>query len=91
MPLSVRLDPKTEGIVKRLALRHKRTRSDVVREAIAAYARDESSHPPVPATPWDAIQHLVGVANSRDGGLSRDTGDRFRALVQKKARARRSR
>ena len=91
MPLSVRLDPRTESVVRRLARRHKQTRSAVVREAIAAYARDEAAHPPEPSSPWQAIQHLVGVANSHDGRLSRDTGDGFRALVRKKARARRSR
>jgi hypothetical protein len=91
MPLSVRLDPKTESVVKRLARRHKQTQSAVVREAIAAYARDEAAHPPEPSSPWEALRHLVGVANSEDGRLSQDTGERFRALVQKKARARRSR
>ena len=91
MPLSVRLDPKTESIVKRLARRHKRTQSAVVREAIAVYARDESAHPPEPSSPWEALRHVVGVVNSEDGRLSQDTGERFTALVQKKARARRSR
>ena len=62
-----------------------------MREAIAAYARDEATHPPEPSSPWEAIQHLVGVANGRDGGLLQNTGEGFRALAQKKARARRSR
>ena len=91
MPLSVRLDTKTERVVTYLARRHKQTRSFIVREAIAVYARDEAAHPPGPSSPWEAIQHLVGVANSRDGRLSQDTGGGFRALVRKKARARRSR
>lgn len=91
MPLSVRLDPKTEGVVRRLARRHKQTQSFVVREAIAAYARDDAAHPREPSSPWKAMQHLVGVANSRDGRLSEETGDGFRALVATKARARRSR
>ena len=91
MPLSVRLDPKTESVVKRPARRHKQTQSAVVREAITAYARDETAHPPEPSTPWEALRHPVGVADSEDGRLSQDTGERFRALAQKKARARRSR
>jgi predicted transcriptional regulator len=91
MPLSVRLDPHTESVVKRLARRHKQTQSAVVREAIAAYARDETAHPPEPSSPWEAVRHLVGVANSEDGRLSQNTGEGLRALVQKKARARRPR
>ena len=91
MPLSVRLDPKTERLVRSLAQRRKQTRSSVVREAIAVYARDEAAHPTGPSRPWDAIRHLIGVVHSGDGRLSENTGERFRALAQQKARARRSR
>ena len=49
-----------------------------------AYARDEA--PPGPASPWETMRHLVGAANSGGGGLSEDTGEQFRTIVQKKAR-----
>ena len=90
MPLSVRLDPRTEGIVARLARRRRQTRSAVVREAIAAFEREPAATPSSGATAWDAIAHLVGAADSRGDRLSENTGERFRALVQKKARARRT-
>ena len=87
MPLSVRLDPKTESAVKRLARRRNQTRSAVVREAIAALERDQAPASLRGCTPWDAIAHLVGAADSGGDRLSEDTGERFRALVRKKARA----
>ena len=88
--MSVRLDPKTESAVKRLARRRNQTRSAVVREAIAALERDQAPASLRGFTPWDAIAHLVGAADSAGGRLSENTGERFRALVRKKARARRS-
>ena len=86
--LSVRLDPRTESAVTRCARRRHQTRSAVVREAIAALERDSTPAPVRGSTPWDAVGPLVGVVNSGGGRLSEDTGERFRALVQKKARAR---
>jgi len=90
MSLSVRLDPKTESAVRRLARQRKQTRSAVVREAIAALERDRaaaaSRHQ---RGPWDTIAHLVGSADSGGARLSEETGDRVRALLGKKARARR--
>lgn len=88
MPLSVRLDPKTESAVNRLARRRRQTRSAVVREAIAAFERDQIASA---KRPWDAIGHLIGVADSGGARLSEATGERFRKLLQEKARARRTR
>lgn len=91
MPLSVRLDSKTEGMVNRLARRRRQTRSAVVREAIAALDREQAQESAPGSTPFDEMAHLVGAADSGGRRLSEETGTRFRALVQKKARARRSR
>lgn len=90
MPLSVRLDPKTESAVKRLARRRNQTRSAVVREALAAFERDQAALQPR-TSPWGAIAHLIGVADSGDGRLSEDTGWRLGTMLRQKARARHAR
>jgi Arc/MetJ-type ribon-helix-helix transcriptional regulator len=91
MPMSVRLDPKTEQAVKRLARRRRQTRSAVVREAIAALERDEAARASEPPTPWESLRHLVGVVDSGGDRLSEDTGGKLRALLQAKTDARRTR
>jgi hypothetical protein len=91
MPLSVRLDPRMEQVVRRLAHRQRRTRSAIVRQAIAAFAKEQAAGAGEPSTPWNAMQHLVGVADSRGRQLSEETGSKFRSVLQAKADARRSR
>jgi hypothetical protein len=92
VPLSVRLDSKTENVVKRLARERNQTRSHVIREAIAAFERDQTAESRAAPGPWEALAHLVGVADSGGGKrLSERTGDRFAALLRTKARARRTR
>ncbi len=91
MPFSVRLDPPTDTRIRRLARRTGRTRSQVVREAIALYDAREQEPPGKRPTFYERIQHVVGRAHSGDGRLSEHTGDRFTAVVQQKARARRTR
>jgi predicted transcriptional regulator len=45
MPTSVRLDPKTERVVRSLARRTGRTRSQVIRDAIHRLAASEAEAP----------------------------------------------
>jgi predicted transcriptional regulator len=90
MPFSVRLDPKTERVVTRLARRNGRTKSAIVREALEAYDRSETA-----ATrdrgPIDAMAGVIGAADSGGSRRSEATGEGFRALLAEKVRARRSR
>lgn len=89
MPLSVRLDPATESKVNRLARQRRQSKSSIVREALAAY--ESAGDVSVPRTPWDALAPFIGVAHSGGSDRSERTGEGFRALVTKKAGARRSR
>jgi hypothetical protein len=87
VPMSVRLDAKAERVVTQLAKRSGRTKSEVVREAIGVLARqvqpDEQA-----AHPYDRIAHLIGCVDSGGARLSERTGERFAALLRKKAQAR---
>jgi predicted transcriptional regulator len=89
MPFSVRFDRDTERRVVRLAQATGRTRSQVVREAVAAYDVEPRREPARRATAYDRLARFIGVGRGGDPTLSRRTGEAFRQLL--KARARRSR
>ena len=90
MPFSIRLDAHTERVVRRLARRSGRTKSDVIRQAIAALDQDDVPSPRRP-TAYERLAHLIGTARGGDRRLSDETGKRFAELLQVKQRARRPR
>ncbi len=89
MPFSVRFDRDTERRVTRLAQASGRTRSEVVREAVAAYDAAHGDTPAHGPTAYDRLARFVGVGRGGDPTLSNRTGEAFRQLLN--ARARRSR
>jgi hypothetical protein len=86
MPTSVRLDAETQTRIRRLARAAGKSRSWVVREAVAAYQPD-----PAPPKPAEALAPFIGTGNTERRDLSERTGERFAELIQADARARRSR
>jgi hypothetical protein len=88
MPTSVRLDLKTEHLIRRLAKEKGQTKSEVIREAISFFFRRETATGK-PIQPYDALIHLIRCVDSGHGGLSEKTGERFRSLMRDKLRARR--
>lgn len=92
MRISVRLDDQAERIVRRLSKRTGRTKSDVIRQAIAALDRQQKPACAEAPSAYDGIAHLVGGAGSRGARrLSENTGDHFRQIVEMKHRTRRRR
>jgi hypothetical protein len=89
-PISIRLDAETEQRLRRLAHETGRTLSSVVREAVAEYGAAHDVREVAGARPYDRLKHLIGVVD-RHTGRSERTGDRFRAVVKARARARRAR
>lgn len=84
MPTSFRLDRQTERELARLARTTGRTKSQVIRDAIRA----EAAKGPGPSF-YDRISHLVGVASGGPRNLSERTGEKVRAMLKAKQRARR--
>jgi len=83
MPMSVRLDAKTERLVERLARKRGQTKSEIVREAIGAMAQqmngsDRAKHP------YEAVRDLIGCVHDAPPDLSVKTGEKFRYLLLKK-------
>lgn len=85
MPISVRLDQKTESLVNRVARRTGRTKSMVVREALMALARAEAEGG-ARTNPYEAIAHLIGCARGGPEDLSERTGEKLRSLLLSRAR-----
>ena len=90
MPLSLRLDADTERLVNRLARRRGQSKSEVLREALRALAREQRASRSGP-TLYDAIAHHIGCFDSGGMNLSDKTGRRFTALLAERARGRRAR
>lgn len=93
MPTSVRLDAHTERLIRRLAKRRGQTKSDLIRTAIESLAREADAKAPAGGSSpsaYDRLAHIIGVADSGGTALSERTGERFRDILIKQARARRS-
>lgn len=90
MPFSVRLDRETERRIAQLALSAGRSRSQIVRDAVAAYAADQQRESDRGGTAYDRLKRFVGVVRGGDPTLSRRSEDAFRELLKAK-HARRSR
>jgi hypothetical protein len=87
MATTVRLDPKTEGLVRRLARTRGQSKSEVIRCAIRRLA--EAEVPTAPGrTVGERIAHLIGIGDSGGARLSERTGDRVRALLRERRAAR---
>jgi predicted transcriptional regulator len=84
MPMSVRLDRETEALIRRMARLAGRSRSWVVREAVAAYANAAPRTRP----PYEALAAFIGTGRTGRPDLSERTGERFAELVRTKARGR---
>jgi hypothetical protein len=86
MPTSVRLDPKTERVIRALARRMGRTQSEIIRDAIHRLAAAESEERRG-QTAFDLWKDVIGCAKGGPPDLSERTGERFRALLLAKRRA----
>lgn len=87
MPLSVRLDAGTESRLRRLARESGRTKSEVVREAIAEYGAQRMRNDGKD-TPYERMKHVIGSVRGGPPDLSDATGDKFAALMRQRARGR---
>jgi Arc/MetJ-type ribon-helix-helix transcriptional regulator len=83
---TVRLDVKTETALRRLTSRRGQTKSEVIRDAIARLAGEEGEQ----VTAAQKLQSFIGLVDSGGQQLSERTGQKLRALLVERQRARRS-
>jgi hypothetical protein len=90
MPTSVGLDARTERLVRRVAKRHGRTKSEVIRVAIESLAREAAAAEArgTALSPYDRVAPVIGIADSGGANLSERTGKQFRDLLIRRARGR---
>jgi predicted DNA-binding protein len=89
MPFSLRLDPETEALLRRLAKAQGRSKSAVVREAVEHYGIREAPARDGARTALDVVRSFVGIV-ATGGHQSEDTHAKYRASLRRKASARRS-
>jgi len=90
MPFSLRLDPETEAVLRRLARQTGRSKSFLVREAVAEYTVSRSRTPRKEESALDRLRPFCGVVATA-GQYSTDTHTKYRAALARKQRERRSR
>ena len=85
MPTSVRLDPETETLLRRLARASGRTKSEVIREALHRLAA-ETAKLNEPQSLYDAMEDLVGIADDGPEDLAERHKERFREKLRRPRR-----
>ena len=91
MPFSLRLDPKTEATIRRLSAATSRSKSQVVREAVAHYAAEGHLPKAAEQSTFDRLKPFIGTISTGGANYSKDTHRKYRDVIRRKHRARRSR
>jgi predicted DNA-binding protein len=86
MPTSVRLDPETELLLKRLARRSGRSKSEVLREALHRMAERSVAEVEAEASVYSLIPDLVGAARQGPPDLARRHKQAYRESLARKHR-----
>jgi Arc/MetJ-type ribon-helix-helix transcriptional regulator len=85
MPLTVRVDHKTERLIQRLARKGGRSKSEVIRDAIDILAKRAQEQEKT-ERPYEAVRDLIGSVHGGPSNLSERTGDRFRKMLKERHR-----
>jgi hypothetical protein len=90
MITTLRLPAETEALVRRIAKRTGRSKSRVIRDALALLAEREAAEEGE-ERPYQVVAHLIGSVDSGGQRLSERTGQRFARLLADRRRGRRAR
>ncbi|BCA56427.1 hypothetical protein W02_35670 [Nitrospira sp. KM1] len=80
MPLTVRVDVKTERLIQRLARKRGRTKSEVIRDAIGVFAKQVEAQDER-ERPYEKARDLIGSVHGGPSDLSSHTGKTFRLML----------
>ncbi len=83
MPTTVRLDPNTESLLKRLVKKTGLTKSQVIRDAIQRLARQEDA-PGGNRGPYEAFAPYIGIAKGGPPDLSERTGEKVAKMLRER-------
>jgi predicted DNA-binding protein len=79
-PVTLRLDKATRLRIARIARRRRMTASQVIREAIEAWADEQEAT----VSPFELMADLVGVVRGGNPGRSTATGRQFTQLLDRR-------
>ncbi len=85
MPTSVRLDPETESLLKRLATSSGRSKSEVIRDALHRLFY-ETQRPDKDDSLYHSIADLIGVADGGPDDLGRQHKKHYREILERRRR-----
>ena len=80
-----RLDQELEAEINRIAVRERKTKTEVVRDALREYTIKKRTESPVSMA--DAMKHYVGSGKSKRRDLSSQTGGTVRSLLIEKKKS----
>jgi predicted DNA-binding protein len=83
MPTSVRLDPETESLLKRLARSSGRTKSEIIREALQQMAGGPGEAADAESL-YHAVEDLVGIAEDGPEDLAVEHKAHFRDKLRRR-------
>lgn len=83
MPTSVRLDPETEALLKRMARASGRSKSDVIREALHRMSADTQGTSEGGSL-YEAIEDIVGIADAGPDDLAQQHKHYYRDKLERK-------
>ena len=86
--LTFRVDDKLDGELRRLAQEEGRTRTAVIREALAEYSSRKRREKKAISVS-EAMKNYIGAGSSSAQDLSLETGKKFREILIGKKKARR--
>lgn len=86
MPVSVRLDRETEGLVRRISKSSGRSKSQVIREAIRRLAGEDKMKSG--ESVYDEISDLVGIVDGGDRNYGARSEEVLREMFHRRRRAR---
>ena len=83
MPFSLRLDPETEAQIRALTAQTGRSKSSVVRVAVAQYAvARQTDHPD--DTTFHRLSPFIGAVSTGGRDYSKDTHVKYRSALTRK-------
>ena len=84
MPFSLRLDPETEAQIRALTAQTGRSKSSVVREAVAEYAVARQTDHQADDLLFHRLSPFIGAVSTGGRDYSKDTHVKYRSALTRK-------
>lgn len=82
-PVTLRLDHETRQRISRIARRKCISKSEVIRQAIGLWMKQQESG----SAPYEMLADLVGVVHGGNPKRSEETGRKFKELMKKQRKS----